>query len=181
MSDGRPRCCLHMCACDGRVGEAESANRGSSWWGRCRCRWEVSCMLTTSTMRGLDHSLHTIVFSKSACKPTHLRSVSRRVTPTATCGLRRWVSSESKTKKKKKTKNRAPPRDARRGRKSRNQISKNNSKKNRFGASSAAFRLSANAGNAALHLLVARRGVAAAARAAGSTRAGPQCQAQTVA
>ena len=69
-SDGRPRCCLHMCACDGRVGEAESANRGSSWWGRCRCRWEVSCMLTTSTMRGLDHSLHTIVFSKSACKPS---------------------------------------------------------------------------------------------------------------
>jgi len=69
-SDGRPSCCLHMCACDGRVGEAESANRGSSWWGRCRCRWEVSCMLTTSTMRGLDHSLHTIVFSKSACKPS---------------------------------------------------------------------------------------------------------------
>merc|ERR1712159_229829 len=44
-SDDRPRCCLHMCACDGRVGEAESANRVLRWWGRCRCRWEVSCML----------------------------------------------------------------------------------------------------------------------------------------
>merc|ERR1711907_68814 len=27
-------------------------------------------MLTTSTMRGLDNSLHTIVFRKSACKPS---------------------------------------------------------------------------------------------------------------
>ena len=69
------------------------------WWGRCRCRWEV-CMQNDVTCEA---------------QAKHLRSVSRRVTPTATCGLRRWVSSESKTKKKKKTKNRAPPRDARRG------------------------------------------------------------------
>merc|ERR1711901_8668 len=133
-SDGRPSCCLHMCACDGRVGEAESANRGSSVVG------------TVSVSVG---SVHAKRRPRCEAQAKHWRSVSRRVTPTATCGLRLrrwlWLSSESKTKKKKKTKNRAPPRDASQ-KKSRNQISKNNSKKkNRFGASSAAFRLSANA------------------------------------
>merc|ERR1711907_206317 len=127
-------------------------------------------MLTTSTMRGLDHSLHTIVFSKSACKPTHLRSVSRRVTPTATCGLRRWVSSESKTKKKKKTKNRAPPRDARRGEgQPEIKFPKTIQKKiDLRPISPRLFGFRRTRETPLCTLLVTRRGVAAAARAAGS-------------
>merc|ERR1712146_675652 len=80
----------------------------------------------------------------------------------------------------KKTKNRAPPRDASREASRKSNFQKQFKKKSIFG-DIRGFWLSAKQETLLCTLLVTRRGAAAAARAAGSTRAGPQCQAQTVA
>merc|ERR1711901_14870 len=124
-SDGRPSCCLHMCACDGRVGEAESANRGSSVVG------------TVSVSVG---SVHAKRRPRCEAQAKHLRSVSRRVTPTATCGLRLrrwlWLSSESKTRRRRRRRT-GRRREMRRRRRAEIKFPKTiQKKKNRFGASS---------------------------------------------
>jgi len=181
-SDGRPRCCLHMCACDGRVGEAESANRGSSVVGTVSVSVVGSeCMQTTSTCEDL-----TIRFTRSFSANRHANAFAQcQSSGHAHSDVRAptvVVFREQDEEEEEDEEPGAAERCASRRRPAGNQISENNSKKNRSSANiSAAFRLSAKQETLLCTLLVTRRGVAAAARAAGSTRAGPQCQAQTVA
>lgn len=160
-SDGRPRCCLHMCACDGRVGEAESANRGSSVVG------------TVSVSVGSVHAKRRHMRGMQAfaqCQSSgHAHSDVRA--PTVV------VFREQDEEEEEDEEPGAAERCASRREEGQPKIKKNRSSAN----ISAAFRLSAKQETLLCTLLVTRRGVAAAARAAGSTRAGPQCQAQTVA
>jgi len=119
-------------------------------------------------MRGLDHSLHTIVFSKSACKPS-ICAVSvvgsrpqRRAGSDGGCLQR----ARRRRRRRRRTGRR---REMRRERPAENRFSKS-TKKNRSSAISAAFGFRRKTRNAALHL---------ARNAAGRRRCGTSCRQHT--